>query len=143
MGDVASDDQTATAARTERLDAQHEELVALIAKIFKRDAEGALKAELSLLLWQLVIRTERHFTDEEGYMQHTGYTRLDTHHIMHTQLLTALRGHVTEFELGDGRLGTRFITFLKFWLMTHINGTDDDVTRRTSTTPASTLRLRR
>lgn len=140
MGDVVSDAQTRNVAWVESLDAQHDELVTLMTKIIRRDASSALKAELSLLLWQLVIRTEHHFTDEEVYMLDTGYPRLDTHKIMHTQLLTSLRRHVTEFEVGNGRLGTRLITFLKFWLMTHINGMDHDITRHGSPTPTSTLR---
>ena len=140
MGDVASDDQVRTAARAATFDAQHEELLAFIAKILERDAKGALKAELSLLLWQLVSRTEHHFADEEGYMRSTGYARLDTHEIMHTQLLTALRGHAIEFETGTGRLGSRLVTFIKFWLMTHINGMDKDITHGAPPIPASTLR---
>lgn len=140
MGDAVSDEQTGNAAWTATLEAQHEELVSLMAKIIQRDARGALKAELSLLLWQLVIRTEHHFTDEEVYMLDTGYARLDTHQIMHAQLLATLRRHVLDFELGDGRLGTRLVTFLEFWLMTHINGMDKDVTRRASPMPASTVR---
>ncbi len=127
-------------SRTAALDVEHEELVALMTRIIKRDAESALKAELSLLVRQLLVRTEHHFAEEEAYMRDTGYTRLDTHQIMHTQLLETLRRHVTEFEAGNGKLGTRLITFLKFWLMTHINGMDRDIANRAAPMPAFSLR---
>jgi hemerythrin len=140
MGDVVRDAQTAKAARADALDVQHEELGALVARILERDARSALKAELSLLLRQLLLHTAHHFADEEEYMRDTGYARLDTHQIMHRQLLETLRTRVTEFEAGSGRLGTRLITFLNFWLMTHINGMDKDITRRASPVPASSLR---
>jgi hemerythrin-like metal-binding protein len=143
MGDAANYEQQGNAARVEALDAEHEELMALMTKIIKRGTESALKAELFLLLRQLLTRTQQHFTHEEAYMRDTGYARLDTHQIMHAQLLEALRKHVTEFEAGDGALGPRVVTFLKFWLMTHMSGMDEDILRRPSPAPASTLIPRR
>ena len=134
------EEQAAKTPQTEALDAQHRELVAVVDKLVRRDGERALKAELSLLLRQLLFLTEHHFNEEEAYMSSTGYCRLDTHQIMHRQLLATLRERVTEFEAGDGRLGTRLTTFLKFWLLAHINGMDKDLIRRASPSPASTLR---
>jgi len=140
MGDAASEDGTANATRAEALDAEHRGLVALMLEIIERNAESASKAELSLLLRQLSSRTEHHFTAEEAYMRNTGYSKLDTHQIMHTQLLATLRKHVIEFEAGGAKLGVRLITFLKFWLMTHFNGMNNDIPRRASPIPASSLR---
>lgn len=108
----------------DEMEEQHEVLLALVARLAVRDAAHALKAELSLLLHELINHTDRHFKDEEAYMQATGYDKLDTHQMIHRELLVTLRRHVSAFEDGDGRLGVKLTSFLKFWLAPHINNVD-------------------
>lgn len=111
------------------MDAQHDVLISLIARLMERDAAGALKGELCLLLRELTTFTSDHFKDEEVYMLATGYGKLDTHQLIHRKLLAALSGHVVDFEAGNGRLGNKLVSFLKFWLVAHINGLDSQLAR--------------
>jgi hemerythrin len=108
----------------EAMDRQHQVLVAIMDELAQRDAELAPKEELSALLRRLADRTAQHFEAEEAYMARTGYPKLDTHCIIHRSLLAALREHLQKFEAGGGRLGHKLLSFMKYWLVAHINSVD-------------------
>jgi hemerythrin-like metal-binding protein len=116
--------ESKSSLRLEEMDRQHRVLTALIHGLGKRAAQGASKAELSDILEQLSDYTVRHFQVEEAYMEATSYPKLDTHQLIHRDLLLKLREHVSEFEAGSGKLGHRLTSFLKFWLAAHINSVD-------------------
>ncbi|MEY4547337.1 MAG: hypothetical protein RL685_3532 [Pseudomonadota bacterium] len=110
--------------QAEAMEAQHEVLTSLMRTLAERDANGASKAELSQLLRQLESFTESHFKDEEVYMRDLAHPKLDTHQLIHRDLLVMFRRHVDEFEAGSGRLGNKLLSFLKYWLASHIDGMD-------------------
>lgn len=110
--------------QAEAMEAQHEVLTSLMNSLARRDSEGATKAELSLLLRQLDSLTASHFAEEEVYMRELAHPKLDTHQIIHRDLLTMLRRHIEEFESGEGRLGCKLLSFLVYWLGSHIEGMD-------------------
>lgn len=111
------------------MDTQHEAIVALMDDLTRRDAERATKGELLNRLDTLREYTTRHFKEEEAYMAATGYSKLDVHQVIHRDLLLKLDEHVGRFKDGDGRLGPRLLSFLKFWLSAHINGSDRQYAR--------------
>jgi hemerythrin len=113
------------ALELDEIDQQHEQLVSIMNLLTKRDADRAPKAELAELLEQLVEATLRHFEAEEAYMAGTGYPKLDTHQIIHRDLLATLQRHVGTFYTGHGRLGVQLLSFLKFWLSAHMKGIDE------------------
>jgi hemerythrin-like metal-binding protein len=98
----------------------------------ERAEKGASKAELSELLKVLSDYTALHFRAEEACMEAIRYPKLDTHRLIHRDLLIRLREHVSGFETGDGTLGHKLTSFLKFWLMTHIKSVDMHDARRAS-----------
>ena len=108
----------------EQVERQHEQLVALIELLIQRDAGRATTQELSDLLQELCATTKQHFDDEEHYLSSTGYPRLDTHRVIHRELLAKLHEHVRRFGNGQQRLGNQLLSFLKFWLSAHITGQD-------------------
>lgn len=110
--------------QAEAMEAQHEVLASLMRTLAERDADGASKQELSALLCQLESFTAGHFKDEEAYMRDLSHPKLDTHQLIHRDLLAMLRRHVDEFEAGDGRLGCRLRSFLVYWLGAHLDGMD-------------------
>jgi hemerythrin len=116
--------ESKSSLRLEEMDRQHRFLTALIDGLGKRAAQGASKAELSGLLHQLSDYTVQHFQAEEAYMAATSYPKLDTHQLIHRDLLIKLHEHVSEFKAGSGKLGHRLTSFLKFWLAAHINSVD-------------------
>jgi hemerythrin len=108
----------------EEMDRQHQSLTAIMEELARCDAQGAPKEALSALLQRLDDCTRQHFEDEEAYMAKTAYPKLDTHCIIHRSLLTALSEHRRTFEAGGGRLGHKLLSFMKYWLVAHINSVD-------------------
>jgi hemerythrin-like metal-binding protein len=106
------------------MDRQHEILTALMNALTVRARAGASKAELSDLLKQLSEHTVLHFEAEEVYMEAMGYPKLDTHKLIHRDLLLRLGEHLRVFESGAGRLSHPLKSFLTYWLSTHINSVD-------------------
>jgi hemerythrin len=57
-------------------------------------------------------------------MRDLGHPKLDTHQLIHRDLLVMMRRHVDEFAAGDGRLGCKLRSFLVYWLGSHLDGMD-------------------
>jgi hemerythrin-like metal-binding protein len=114
------------------MDLQHEDLKLLMRALAERDAAGASKGELSAQLRQLEAVTVGHFRDEERHMADVGHPKLDTHQLIHRDLLAMLRRHIAEFESGSGgRLGCNLLSFFKYWLGAHIEGMDRQIAETT------------
>lgn len=145
-GDKVTEPERATERnrelQAEAMEAQHEVLEWLMCTLAARGAAGAPKGELSQLLQQLESQTANHFTEEEQYMADLGHPKLDTHRIIHRELLAMLQRHVSEFENGDGRLGPRLLAFLKYFLGAHLEGMDRHLAKfsRSLRRPSSGLR---
>ena len=127
MKDLSGWDSRGTAKRLQQIERQHDHLVALIELLIQRDAAQAPTQELSGLLQELHAFIKQHFDDEEQYMLATEYPRLDTHRVIHRELLARLHDHVQRFERGQRRLGNQILSFLRFWLSAHITGQDPEV----------------
>lgn len=110
--------------QAEAMEAQHEVLDWLMRKLAERGAAGAPRAELSQLLQQLLSQTTHHFEEEEQYMADLGHPKLETHRIIHRELLVMLQRHVSEFESGPGTLGPSLLGFIKYFLGAHLQGMD-------------------
>lgn len=128
--------------QAEAMEAQHEVLDWLMRTLAERGAAGAPKRELSPLLRQLESLTVQHFQEEEQYMRDLAHPKLDTHQIIHRELLAMLQRHVSEFEQGDGRLGPKLLGFLKYFLGAHLEGMDRHLAQysRSLRRPSSGLR---
>lgn len=124
------------------MEAQHEVLDWLMRTLAERGAAGAPRSELEQLLRQLENQTAHHFQEEEQYMHDLGHPKLDTHQIIHRELLSMLQRHVTEFEAGDGRVGPKLLGFLKYFLGAHLEGMDRHLAQysRALRRPSSGLR---
>jgi len=108
----------------DEMESQHHAILALMNELSRRNAEHAPKAEMEALLSTLSDLTARHFKEEEAYMAATGYPKLDVHQIIHRELSLKLQEHVHRFATGSGRLGADLLSFLNFWLLAHVNGSD-------------------
>jgi hemerythrin-like metal-binding protein len=124
------------------MEAQHEVLDWLMCRLAERGAASAPKSELSQLLRQLQSQTEQHFVEEEQYMRDLAHPKLDTHQIIHRELLSMLQRHVAEFDASDGRVSPKLLGFLKYFLGTHLQGMDRHLARysRSLRRPSSGLR---
>lgn len=124
MSEFFSWDAKQYALEIAEMDSQHQVLIAMMNQLAERGAANAPKAEISELLRRLGNYTIQHFKAEEAYMEGIGYPQLETHKVIHRELLNNLRNHVAGFEAGTGKVATELLGFLKFWLGAHIKGID-------------------
>ena len=106
------------------IDQQHRKLVNLINQLqtavdystgeeFEREA-----------LDELVDYTKTHFGYEEGLMEEYGYPDFEPHKAQHRKMIAKVEEVLAEYEQDHDRAMDNAVTFLKNWLINHINGTD-------------------
>ncbi len=109
-----------------QIDAQHKHLVGMINGLIEVMSRGSRPDELQALLDDLMTYARSHFDFEERLMARAAYAGLATHREKHA----AMKAEVE--RLTAGATGTsavipiKLMTFLKNWLIKHINGTDKD-----------------
>lgn len=105
------------------LDAEHRHLVTLI-----NQAIGAveLKQESNLepLLNTLFAYARSHFAHEERLMISAGYPDLHDHVREHHTFYEGVSDLYSRFLSGESNLALILTTFLRDWLLEHIQGTD-------------------
>jgi len=106
------------------LDAQHKQLIGLVNELHDAMAKGLGKAVLQPLLDKLVRYTLTHFSAEERYMAQSGYGALPAHKAEHERLTHTVQDFKRRYDSGQTMLTVEVMTFLKDWLLSHIQGTD-------------------
>lgn len=104
---------------------EHKQLILIMNYLYDQNAAGATKPELIRIMKALGAYTERHFSDEEAYMESIGYEGLESHKLLHLNLLKSLcrnaRGYV---EAKDTQIPDELFRFLRGWLAAHIMKVD-------------------
>jgi len=109
----------------EEMNEQHRKLIGLMNELYQKSEQGEAKDVLIEAADDLVAYTQKHFDDEEGYMESIGFAGLESHRRLHDNLMSELRKHVDEFSNSDQEaIDDELLTFLKTWLSTHIRGID-------------------
>ena len=67
--------------------------------------------------------TQKHFESEEVYMESINYPEIDSHKLIHKNLLEKVGSFKTQLQK-TGALSEDFFSFLKLWLSSHICGID-------------------
>lgn len=106
------------------MDAQHQQLIGLMARLETEIGQGASRADALVTLDELGDLAVRHFADEERVMEQVGFPRLDHHRMLHQTLVERYGDHVREAARPDGRLTGALSEFLGRWLTGHILGPD-------------------
>jgi hemerythrin len=73
-----------------RLDQQHQNLIALLNKLYAAVQVGRPAGELRMLCSQLTLHTRLHFSDEEMIMEGAEYPRLREHRARHSEFTEGL-----------------------------------------------------
>jgi hemerythrin len=102
---------------------QHKKLVALV-----NDLHDAIQKEqgndaLGKTLDGLIDYTKTHFAYEEQLFAQTGYADAATHKQEHDKLCATVLDVQAKFKAGNALPGD-VLSFLKDWLINHIQGTD-------------------
>ena len=102
---------------------EHKQLISLMNRLHEEYSAKADRSVLKQCVESLVDYTMEHFRDEEEYMARIQYPKLETHKIIHADLIRKLQGHVQSFKT-EGQLKQEFFDFLQLWLSAHIRGID-------------------
>ena len=105
------------------MDRDHRKIINYMNDLAKLVERGAGRTEISPAFARLCDFTRQHFAEEEQYMESIGYSRLQSHKLIHTRLLDEMDQHFRKFT-ATGEVGDQVFRFLTFWLKSHICGID-------------------
>lgn len=109
----------------EQFDQEHQKLVAMINDLFDAVQAGRGKEALGSVLDGLIEYTKTHFAHEEHLMHKHGYPDLEAHKREHEALTKQVVEIQRKYHSGaTAMLSMEVMTFLKSWLIKHIQGTD-------------------
>ncbi len=108
----------------ERMNREHQDILALMNEIYDVQQAGRQDLDVIRLVDRLGQVTIEHFRDEEAFMETSDYAGLESHKLIHQDLLRKFTGFAEEIRAGNGQVPDKFLTFLKLWLSAHIKGID-------------------
>ena len=107
------------------LDNDHKKLVSMLNQLFDAINSGQGKESLGTILDGLVDYTKIHFANEERLFVQTSYPDSIAHKKEHDDLTRQVVDLQTKYKAGvTGTLSLEVMTFLKTWLVNHIQGND-------------------
>ncbi len=106
------------------IDQQHRKIVELINELNAAMESGETDAVLHRIFRELVAYTDHHFRYEEDLFARVGYGDAAAHRREHDELRARVDDLKTRVERGDFVLGVEVMSFLRDWLTSHIQGSD-------------------
>ena len=108
------------------IDNDHKKLIHLINNLqtavdYKTDRQFE-----SQTLDEVVDYTVYHFTREEGLMEDNGYPGFVPHKAKHEEMIAKVNNYVEAYKKDESGAIESLLTYLKSWLIKHINGTDQE-----------------
>ncbi len=110
----------------ESIDNDHKKLIHLINNLqtaidYKTDKQFEKQT-----LDEVIDYTKYHFTREEGLMEDNGYADFVPHKAKHEKMIEQVNEFVQAYEKDESGAIESLLTYLKSWLINHINGTDQE-----------------
>ncbi len=106
------------------MDIQHKQLVALINQLYEAMRTGQGDLAMQNILPALAQYTRTHFNSEEKLMHEVGYPDIAAHQALHFKLAGQVGDLLDKYKSGKVVTAVSMATFLKDWLMNHIEGHD-------------------
>lgn len=106
------------------IDAQHQELVNILNRLFTAVAKREGDKVIASILDALVDYTKTHFALEERLMQQAKYQDLEAHKLEHKKLIEELDRLCKKHLVDEKPIYFEMLGFLKAWLKDHIQGVD-------------------
>jgi hemerythrin len=110
--------------KVKQFDDQHIKLVNMVNELHDAMREGKGKEILGKILNDLITYTATHFKDEEKLLAQHSYPELSQHKAIHETLVKQVLELQAKFKSGQAILTLDVMTFLKDWLVKHIQGDD-------------------
>lgn len=105
------------------IDEQHQELFALINQAYETIGGDPIHEYEALwaILSKLIDYTRFHFAEEEGMMEHAGYSQLAQHREQHRALIQKTEEMLDTLESGEAAIGAeKLCQFIKEWIEQHV-----------------------
>ena len=107
------------------IDDDHKKLVGMVNELYDAMQAGHGKEKLGRILDELVKYTKFHFAREEKFFAETGYPAAGPHKQQHEALTRQVLDVQKKYNAGaTATLSVDVMQFLKNWLITHIQGSD-------------------
>jgi hemerythrin len=107
------------------LDEDHKRLVSMLNELYEAMQAGHGRDTLGRILAGLVQYTKVHFAREEKFFAQTGYPAVAAHKAEHDALTAQVMDVQRKYAAGStATLSLDVMHFLKNWLVTHIQGSD-------------------
>lgn len=110
------------------IDDDHRELLKIVEDITEAINSND-KTQVAGLWKKLIKQTERHFENEEEYMEALRYPKLGRHKERHDELLDVGKSLLTLFEQDRIQSTSSVSLFLKNWLVEHISTDDKELSK--------------
>ncbi|MGA2276192.1 MAG: bacteriohemerythrin [Terracidiphilus sp.] len=109
----------------EVLDDDHKKLMGIINQLHFGITSGHKKEVLASVLDELVEYTKFHFAREEAFFLQTNYLASSSHKLEHETFIKRISNLQTRFKNTPvAMLDLELMSFLRNWLVTHIQGSD-------------------
>jgi hemerythrin len=118
----------AFSVKVKKFDDQHKKLVDLINELHDAMKAGEGNTLLGSVLQSLITYTGTHFSDEIKLMQANSYPELAKHKAEHDKFVAQVLEMQQKFQSGNAMLTMSTLSFLKEWLVKHIQGEDKKYT---------------
>jgi hemerythrin len=106
------------------MDNQHKQLVSLVNQLYDAMRQAKGDAVIGTILPSLVLYTKSHFAAEEKIMKDADFPGLAAHQALHHQLTKQAGELLEKIKAGKMVPTVSLATFLKDWLVNHIQGQD-------------------
>ena len=106
-----------------QMDSEHQRLIDIINNLYSAMRSGRSKDAIGSILDELVDYTKTHFSHEERLMKESGYVGFDEQKRAHEALISQVVEIQGKYRAGTA-LGQEVMSFLKNWLVNHIQGLD-------------------
>ena len=106
------------------IDQQHKIWIGLINKLHDAMSKGEGKKILSDIYEEIVAYTKTHLKNEEILFQKYSFPDIAAHKLVHDKLTQQVLDKQKEIQEGKTVLTMEVMTFLKNWLIDHIQNTD-------------------
>lgn len=110
------------------LDTHHQKLVTIINELHDAMRVGKSKEVLTPILQRLAEYTVFHFASEEKYMNNFNYPGYQAHKSEHDRFVAKVTQFQSDLASGKVLFSMELMTFLKDWLIKHIQGMDQQYT---------------
>jgi hemerythrin-like metal-binding protein len=106
------------------IDAQHKRLVAMVNSLHEAMKIGKSREMVSSLIGELKNYASTHFDTEERLMERFKFPGLAAHRVEHNRFIEKVLDYDLSLQEGSRVAPLDVMMFLKSWLVSHIQGTD-------------------